>query len=261
MVTIHIILNVLALISFSLMIAGLIRPGWVLRWAKQKTQLRALGVFGGLFLSLAVAASPTEPTAMKQEKEERRPIVRGLVLAAIQPESLQPSKAALDSNGQKGAINKNQIGATEEALLQFLQKNGFKKRNSLYLHHPDDSHPLRPYVALAYKFDSKGLTFFQLDNWYSDPKAAATLPTSINMKLESMETSLLTELLGPTLGNRLASIRRELISSQSGDVFSLSLNGRKLYGFVTSGGGSITFMDDESPLGKGQYRRTPKRIT
>jgi hypothetical protein len=113
---------------------------------------------------------------------------------------------------------------------------------------------------LAYKFDSTGLKYFTVDNWYSDPVAAATLPASINMGLESMETLLLTELLGNALGNKLASIRRELISSTSGDVFSMTLNGRKLYGFITGGGGSIAFMDDESPLGEGRYRKAPRRI-
>ncbi len=254
------ILTVMALISLFLMIAGLIRPRWVLIWAKQKTRLRALGVFGGICLSIAVAASATEPPEMKQTTVEKHQIIRGTILAAIQSESLQPSKVALDNNGQKGATKKTQAGATEEALLQFLQKNGFKKEKSLYLHHPDASHPLRPYVALSYKYDSKGLKFFQLDNWYSDPQAAATIPASINMKLESMETSLLTELLGTSLANTLASIRRELISSESGDVFSMKVNGRKLYGFISSGGGSIVFMDDDSALGRGQYRKAPKRI-
>lgn len=260
----HLISNflaVLGLISFFLMIAGLIRPRWVLICAEQrKTRLRALPVLGGLCLSLAVAASATEPMTTTKAKIERHQIVRGMIPASIQPESTEAYKAALNSNDRKAAINKTLVGATEEALLQFLQKNGFKKEKSLYLHHPDASHPLRPYVALAYKYDSKGLKFFQLDNWYSDPTAAATIPSRINMKLESMEASLLTELLGTALGNTLAAIRRELITSQEGDVFSLTLNGRKLYGFITSGGGSVVFTDDDSPLGKGKYRKTPKQI-
>ena len=254
------ILTALALSTLFLMIAGLIRPALVLTWAAQKSRLRVLTVFGGLFLSLAVAASATGPRAIKQAEEEGHPIVKGLVPAAAETESLQTSTADMEGNDPKGGANKNQVGATEEALLQFLQKSGFKKQNAIYFYHPDASHPLRPYLALAYNYDSIGLNSFQVDNWYSDPVAAATLPTSINMKLESMETSLLTELLGVPLGNRLASVRKELIPAASGDVFSMTLNGRKLYGFVTSGGGSVVCMDNDSPLGEGRYRKTPKRI-
>lgn len=253
-------LMVLALISFFLMIAGLIRPRWVLRCAEQQTRLRVVPFFGGLCLSLAVAASATEPLTMRQAKIERHPIVREQISASIQPGSFEASKAALYSNDRNAAIHKKKGGATEKALLQFLQRNGFKKEKSLYLHHPDASHPLRPYVALAYKYDSKGLKFFQLDNWYSDPIAAAAIPASVHIQLEAMEASLLIELLGTALGNKLASIRRELIFSEEGDVFWLTLNGRELYGFINSGGGSVVFVDDESPLGKGKYRKTPKPI-
>ena len=252
-------LIVLGLISFFLMMAGLIKPKWILMCAERKTRLRALPVLGALCLSLAAAASATEPLTTRQAKIERHPIVRGEI-SATQSESLEATKTSLNSNERKGGIYKDQVGASEEALIRFLQKHGFKKEKSLYIHQPDASHPLKPYLALAYKYGSKGLKFFELDNWYSDPTAAATIPPDIHMKLESMEASLLTELLGTTLGKTLSSIRGELKTSEEGDVFSFHLNGRELYGFITSGGGSVVFMDDETPLGTGKYRKTPKRI-
>jgi hypothetical protein len=256
--TIHNVLTILALISLCLTIAGLIRPRWVLIRVEGKSRFRALPVFGALCLALAAAASATEPLAMREAGMEKGPVVRGQVPAPVQTES--PESSTLSSGGLKAADHKEQAGASEESLVRFLQKNGFRKERSTYLHHPDASHPLRPYVALAYKYDSKGLKSFQLDNWYSDPTAAASIPAAIHSRLESMEAALLTELLGRGLGNRLASIRKDLISSEEGDVFSLTLNGRRLYGLITGGGGSVVFMDDDSPLGKGRYRKTPKRI-
>lgn len=253
-------LTVLGLISFFLMIAGLIKPKWVLMCAERKTRLRALPVLGALCLSLAAAASATEPLTTSQARVERSPIVRGQIPAPVQSESLEATTTPLNSNERKGGINKDQVGASEEALLRFLQKKGFKREKSLYIHQPDASHPLKPYLALAYKYGSKGLKYFELDNWYSDPTAAATIPADIHTKLESMEAELLTEILGTTLGNALSSIRRELKNSEEGDVFLMHLNGRDLYGFITSGGGSVVFMDDESPLGTGKSRKIPKRI-
>jgi len=243
------ILTTLALASLFLMIAGLIRPTLVLSLTKQKTRLRVLTVFGGPFLSLALAASATGPLLIKQPKEDGHEIFKGQIPAAFQSEA---AKENVESSDRKGA--------TEEDFLEFLQRNEFKKDKALYIHCPDHSHPLRPYIAVAYRYDSKGLKYFTLDNWYSDPTAAANLPVNINRKLEAMEELLLAEMLGTGLGKKLASIRRDLMFSESGDVFWMTLSGRKLYGFVTSGGGSIAFMDDESPLGEGRNRKTPKRI-
>ncbi|RJR33733.1 MAG: hypothetical protein C4576_27520 [Desulfobacteraceae bacterium] len=244
------ILTTLALASLFLMIAGLIRPALVLTLSRQKTRLRVLTIFGGPFLSLALAASATGPLLIKQPKEDGHEVFKGQIPAAFQTEaaSIEP---------RESADNKE---ATERDLMEFLQKNEFKKDRALYIHYPDPSHPLRPYMAVAYRYDSKGLKYFTLDNWYSDPAAAATLPVNINRKLETMEELLLSEMLGNGLGKKLASIRRDLIFSESGDVFWMTLNGRKLYGFVTSGGGSIAFMDEDSPLGEGRNRKTPKRI-
>ena len=104
-----VILVLLIMISFVLMVVGLIKPGLVIRWGTKRTRPRALLTYGGLFVALFIilgfsASNDIEPktkVATAKVEEAAKPTVGQKVEASESKEA----KVNYDQAAAKNRIN------------------------------------------------------------------------------------------------------------------------------------------------------------